>query len=115
MSLAWRQGVKVRSLEILRHKVVEPFLILGWIELLCDGDTVCVLDVLQNLPSERSLADGPESLFQIIKILLGKPGELSLEALQIAEGVFVDNADESVKLQQRILEGRGSQQKLGSV
>ena len=45
-------------------------------------------------------------------LLLVQVGELLAEALQVAEGVLVDEADQAEQLQQGVLQRRGGEQQL---
>ena len=45
-------------------------------------------------------------------LLLGQIGELLAKALEIAEGVLVDDADQTEEFQQRVLQRRRRQQQL---
>ena len=62
--------------------------------------SVGVLDVFENLPSERALAQRLEPFLQLVEVaLVGEAREALLKALLIAEGKVVDDADEAIKLQ----------------
>ena len=72
---------------------------------------VGVLDVLQHLAAERALADGLQPLLQVREIgVVAEPREAGAEALQVAEGEVVDDADQAVEFQQRVLQRRGREQ-----
>ena len=95
--------------------MIKPVLAFVRIEGLDHGmaGRVGVLHKRHRLFPQRAVADGSQPGFQGREDLgLAEIGELLLEALQVAEGVFVDEADEAVEFQQGILQGGGGKQKL---
>jgi hypothetical protein len=113
LPLAGRQGVKRRPLEILGDEIVETLFVVGWLEWLRERDSLGVTDVFQYVPTERALADWFQALLEVIEATAGgELGILSLEAGEVAKGVFVNEANEAVKLHERILERSRGKQKL---
>src|SRR5262245_48049591 len=75
---------------------------------------VGVLDVCEHLLAERPLAGGRETCPQLVEIgPVRQSHEARLEALDVAESIVIDDADEAVKLEQRILKRRRGKQNLG--
>ena len=59
------------------------------------------------------MADRLESCLEGMKyLLLIEVGELLTEALEVAEGMFVDKAHQTEQLQQGVLQRRGREQQL---
>ena len=59
------------------------------------------------------LQTGCEPLLQFGEIrVAGEPRELRAEALEVAKGEFVDDADEPVKFKKRVLQRRGGEKRL---
>ncbi len=114
LALAGREGVERRPLQVVRNQIVEPLLRFGWHELLHEGVTVGVLDVLQHLPAQRALAEGLQAFLQLGKIgVVAEARKAGAEALEVAEGKVVDDADQAVEFQKGVLKRRGREQHLG--
>ena len=61
------------------------------------------------------MADGLEAALQGLKdLLLAEIRKLLAEALEVAEGMLVNEADEAEQFEQRVLQGRGREQQLGT-
>lgn len=76
--------------------------------------TVGVLYILQHLSSKRSLAEGCEPLLQLGEVrAVRQAGESFPEAREVTEREIVDDADEAVELEKRVLQGRRREKKLG--
>ena len=113
LALAGRQRIERRPLQVVGHQVVEPLLLLGGHELLHQGVPIRVLDVLQHLPAQRALAEGREAFLQLGEVgVVAQAREARAIALQVAEGEVVDDADQPVQLQQRVLQWRRGEQHL---
>ena len=113
LALAGRQRVERRPLQVVGDQVVEPLLVGGRHELLHQRMAVGVLHVLQHLPPQRALADRREPLLQLGEVgVVAEAGEARAVALQVAEGEVVDDADQPVQLQQRVLQRRRREQHL---
>ena len=116
LSLTGRQGIKIGSLEIIGDEVIESLFRRRRIEFLRDGDAIGIFDVFQDLTTQGSFADGLQTLFKIVEIIhVGQSCEPALEAFQISEGVIVDDADQTIKLQEGILQRRSRQEQLRRV
>ena len=112
--MAGGQRLEGLTPKILRDQIVEGNFILAGNELLQQWNTVGVANVLLDLSAQRSLADRLESLFELGEYLLvGEAGILGAKALQVAKGVFIDETDQPIELQERILQRCGGHQNLG--
>ncbi len=112
--MAGRQSIEVRPLQVFGDEVVEPLLILRGIKLLGNGYAVRVLDIFEDLSSQRSLADRLEPGLEIIEIVFpGKPGILVLEALKITEGIIINDTHEAKEFEKRVLKRRCGEEHLG--
>ena len=69
-TLAGRQGVKRRLLQVFGNKIVEPLLLRRRDEFLHQGMPVGVVDVFQHLLAERPLANRPEPLLQVVEVVV---------------------------------------------
>lgn len=102
-------------LQILGYEVVQALLVGKRSELLNERQAVGVLHVLQHLAPQRSLTERLEPLLQLSKVSIGRSREACAKALDVAEREVIDDADESIQLEQRILKRRRSQQNFRTV
>ena len=112
-ALAGGQRLQVVALQVVGDQVVEPVFAFFRRELLHQRQALGVGDVGSDLPAQRAVADGLQPRLQRLEdLLLVQIGELLAEALQVAEGVLVDEADQAEELQQRVLQRRRGEQQL---
>jgi hypothetical protein len=68
-----------------------------------------------HLFAQGALAQGRNAAMQVLEGgLVVDAGILAAKAVEVAEHALVDEADQAVELQQRVLQGRGRQQYLGA-
>jgi len=100
-------------LEVFGNQGIQPLFVVVGDELLDQSVAVCVADIRQDLPAESALANRPDALpKRPVVVWRVHPRKLAAKALQITESVFVDDADETVELEQRVLQGCGSKKRL---
>ncbi len=110
-TLAGRQCLKIVPLQVFRHQMVEPVFGIFRSELLHQGQALGVGNVGRDLASQRTVADGLEAGFEHLEsLLLFQVGELLAEALEVAEGMLVDEAHQAEQLQQGVLQRRRGEQ-----
>lgn len=86
--------MQVFPLQIFGNVVVEPVFAVLWRELLYQRQALGVGDVGADLAAKGAMADGLEPCLECLKnLLLIEIGKLLAKALQITEGVFVDEAN----------------------
>ena len=91
------QRKQVWTLQVIRNEVVKFLFVRGGKEFLHDSLAVRVGDIFKHLPPQGALANRLQSRFQIGEVLFrGQRGKLRFETFQIAESVFVHNADQPV-------------------
>ena len=67
----------------------------------------------KHLLAEGPLADWLEPFLQVVEVIVvAQPGEAGAVGLQVAEGEIVDDADQAVEFQERVLQRRGGQEHL---
>ena len=107
-SLAGRQGIEDWLLEVIGNQVVQPLFVRRWLEFLHQGMAIGVFDVLQHLLAECPLANRLEAFFQVGEVVVvGQASKAGAVGLDVAEGEIVDDADQAVQLQERVLQRRG--------
>ncbi len=100
-------------MEVIRNQVIEPLLFVGRDELLHQRVAIRVLHVLQRLTAQGAFAEGLEALLQLGEVdVVSQAREARSKALEVAERVLVHDADQTVELQQGILERRRREQHL---
>ena len=96
--------------------MVEPVLALLRREVLHQRKPLGVRDVARDLAAQRAMADRLQpGLERLEHLLLAEIGELLAKALQVAERVLVNEADEAEELQKRVLQGSSRQEQFGGV
>ena len=96
--------------------MVEAILVAGRRELLHERVPVRVRDVLHDLAAQGALAERGEPFLQCLEdFLVIQMEKLLPKAAEVAEGVFVDEADEAVQFEQRVLERRRREQEFLSM
>ena len=113
LPLSRRQGVQRRPPQVLGHQLPQRLLVLRRREGLDQRDAAGVGDIGLHLTAQRARADVLQSAAQPGEGLgLVEVAELVAKARQIAEHPLVDQADQPVQLQQRVLQRRGREQHL---
>ncbi len=114
LPLACRQRIEALPLQVGGDEIIEPLLVRIRDELLHQGVAVGVAHVLEDLPAQGALADRRQARLQLRVILaIAQAREAGAEALQAAEDVVVDDADQPVEFEERVLERGGGEQQLG--
>jgi hypothetical protein len=102
-----------RVLEVFGNQGIQPLFVVVGDELLDQSVAVCVADIRQDLPAESALANRPDALpKRPVVVWRVHPRKLAAKALQVSECEFVDDADETIKLEQRVLQRCGSKERL---
>ena len=71
-------------------------------------------NVLQDLLAQGTVAERSQASLQGVEnLLLTQVGELFTEALEVAEGVFVDEANQAEQFEERVLERGGGEEQFG--
>lgn len=112
---SWLAGkrLEIVATQVIGDQRVEPIFTFFRGEFFHERESFSERDVSGHLTAQRAMADRFETVLERLKnLLLIQIGELLAEALEIAEGVLVDEANESEQFKQRILERRRSQQQL---
>ena len=109
MPLALRQGVAVLALEIRGNCLVELVFLFGGCEGTSEQAAQGVFHILQNLAAKGAVAEGGKPFAKGGEIAPGI-GELGAEGREITEEAIVYQSGETVKLDQGVLERRGSEE-----
>ena len=110
-ALAGRESLQVVALQVIGDEVVEPVFGLVRRELLEEREARVIRHVGRHLPTQSAMAEGLQAPCRRCEHLsCVEIGELLAEALEVAEDVFVDEADQAEQLEKRVLERRCGQQ-----
>src|SRR5581483_25289 len=110
-ALTGRQSLKVFSTQVIGHEIVEPIFAFFRRKFFDQRQAAGVRDVCNYLATQCAVANRLQSRFESIEHLgLAEIGKLFAKALQVAENVFVDEANESEQFEQRILKRRRREQ-----
>lgn len=102
--MSHRQGEELFALQVFGHQVVEPGLVGPRLELSQHRDAPGVFDVGLDLAAQRAFAEGADAVAQRLEAAgLAQVAELLAEAVQVAKHALVDEADQPVEFQQRVL------------
>ncbi len=95
--------------------IVEPLFLARRREVLRDRDALGVADVLGYLPPQCLLADRSEPPLQLVEVTrIQRPLHVtSAECRQAAEDVLIEEADEAIQFEQRVLKRRRREKHLG--
>lgn len=106
MALSLGEGERVVPRQIFRYRLVEFLLIVGGAELEGQRPTLCVLDVLDHLSPQCSLAEVQEPVPECLRVRTVRR-VLRTEAVDVAKDFVVKDRRESEEFEQRVLEWGG--------
>ena len=112
MALPLGQGLEVGAAQVIGDEPGKFLLFARRRELLDDGLARCVRHVGLNLFAQGALADGGQPVTQAAEGLLSA-SELRAEAIKVSEHPVIDEADQPIEFEQRVLQRRRGQERLG--
>ena len=108
MSLPLREGERVLPHQVFGHGLVELLLVIRGAEFERQGPTLGVLNVLNHLTPEGSLAKVLEPVPQG-RCIRSVDGVLRPEGVHVAENHVIQDCRKAEQFEQRVLQWRGGQ------
>lgn len=111
MALACGERIEFVASEVVGDVVVELLFFLVGVEFFDNCQPVGEAYVFEYLTAEGAFADRFEALFEVVVLFVAADaGVVGFEAFEVAEGVVVYDADESVEFEQGVLQRGGGEQ-----
>ena len=98
------QRLEFWSAQVVGHQGAKILLVLRRRELFHQRNALGVGDSVRYVPAQGALAQGRDTAAQMLEHrIVVQAGKLAAEAVQVAKHTFVDDADQTEELKQRVL------------